>query len=220
MPCNAVRQASGKLEVVIRCRSESEPPKVSAFAPPWGQRWTHVSTRCSLRPRISRAPTFSSARRNPPPRQCGIATFGSDLVQALSLVEDRPRIRWAAIDEADSFTRTARMSAGGSARATLRPTVKRPRRSVRRRSTSSASSTSSACTAPGATRSRPPRPISRGAPKAARHHAAHRAAKSVPIGPRGGPPDRPPQPRGGCDGRSWRVACSWRTTASIRTAFG
>ncbi|HET7425633.1 MAG TPA: glycosyltransferase, partial [Gemmatimonadales bacterium] len=36
-----------------------------------------------------------------PPRQCGIATFTSDLARAIRQAEPATRIRWAAIDEGD-----------------------------------------------------------------------------------------------------------------------
>src|SRR5437773_4582960 len=38
-----------------------------------------------------------------PPRQCGIATFTSDLVQAIKAADPAVRIRWAAINDAESI---------------------------------------------------------------------------------------------------------------------
>jgi glycosyltransferase involved in cell wall biosynthesis len=38
-----------------------------------------------------------------PPRQCGIATFTSDLASALRVADPRLRVRWAAIDSAESI---------------------------------------------------------------------------------------------------------------------
>ena len=51
-----------------------------------------------------------------PPRQCGIATFSSDLERALKASDPSVLIQWAAINEASPFIHTDRKSAGASVR--------------------------------------------------------------------------------------------------------
>jgi hypothetical protein len=56
------------------------------------------------RPELARQRSLSIAFvATCPPRQCGIATFSSDLEHALKAADSSVRIQWAAIDEASSI---------------------------------------------------------------------------------------------------------------------
>src|SRR5205085_10952527 len=53
--------------------------------------------------RTPEAPLSVAVVSTCPPRQCGIATFTSDLVHAIKAADPSVRIRWAAINDAGSI---------------------------------------------------------------------------------------------------------------------